>query len=389
MPVNTNGRDKAQVTRFDFYGDTIEIAIDPLTDITLNASLSESSIQAFYNTINTSNYQPILNSLVAYKTEKQLDDWLFYQLIRTTVQQVSPKSKDYHRYTLLKWFFLIKSGYDCAIKIENEKLLLYVQSDDDVFNIPCINKEGKQFVCLNYHDYPAIDFEKEKFTLVKLDLKESTKPFSYRVNRLPEFKTEHYSTKELQFNFYHSEYHFKVMLNNDVKKIFVNYPVVDYETYFNIPLSKITYNSLIPILKKNVEQLSQKNGIDYLMRFTRYAFAYETDVKNFGAEKRLSPEQTLLYNNSDCEDRAALFFYLVKELYNVPMIVLSYPEHITIAVKFDKPIGNPISYKGNNYWICEPTPQNKDLRIGQSIPKLRDVPYDVVYAYNPLGTTSK
>jgi hypothetical protein len=30
------------------------------------------------------------------------------------------------------------------------------------------------------------------------------------------------------------------------------------------------------------------------MRFTRYAFLYENDQDNFGKEKRLSPEQTLL-----------------------------------------------------------------------------------------------
>lgn len=65
------------------------------------------------------------------------------------------------------------------------------------------------------------------------------------------------------------------------------------------------------------------------------------------------------------------------------MIVLSFPQHITIAVKFDKPIGNPIVYKGNDYWVCEPTPQKEDLRIGDLLPNLRKVPYDVVYSYYP------
>ncbi|MEI2740451.1 MAG: hypothetical protein V9F01_16890 [Chitinophagaceae bacterium] len=61
----------------------------------------------------------------------------------------------------------------------------------------------------------------------------------------------------------------------------------------------------------------------------------------------MSPEQTLLYEQSDCEDRAALFFCLVKEIYNLPMIVLAYPEHVTIAVKFNKPVGTPIIYNGH------------------------------------------
>ena len=112
--------------------------------------------------------------------------------------------------------------------------------------------------------------------------------------------------------------------------------------------------------------MKQKKGIDYLMRFTRYAFLYENDEENFGKEKRLSPEETLFSKYSDCDDRAALFFYLVKEIYNVPMIALLYPTHITMAVQFDTPVGgDPIVYKGKTYSICEPTPQKEDLGIGK------------------------
>ena len=119
------------------------------------------------------------------------------------------------------------------------------------------------------------------------------------------------------------------------------------------------------------------------MRFTRYAFLFETDLKIFGEEKRFSPEQTLLYDHSDCEDRAALFFYLVKEIYNLPMIVLSFPQHVTIAVKFNKPVGKPILYNGSQYSICEPTPQNQDLNMGKMLPSLHNISYEVVYTYNP------
>ncbi|WP_448635760.1 hypothetical protein [Pedobacter panaciterrae] len=120
------------------------------------------------------------------------------------------------------------------------------------------------------------------------------------------------------------------------------------------------------------------------MRFTRYAFLYENDEENFGKEKRLSPEETLFSKYSDCDDRAALFFYLVKEIYNVPMIALLYPTHITMAVQFDTPVGgDPIVYKGKTYSICEPTPQKEDLGIGKMSADLKKVPYQVVYAYEP------
>ena len=260
---------------------------------------------------------------------------------------------------------------------------MYVQSEETIYNIPSRISDGKQYVCLNYHDYNSIDFEKDNFTEIRMGIPPAAHSFSYKVTQLPDFDPENYLEKEIKFNYNQDEYHFKVKLNPQVQAIFANYPVVDYSYYFNRPLSNETYKSLIPFLKKNVQGMNKKRGMDYLMRFTRYAFLFERDSESFGKEKRLSPEETLLYQYSDCEDRAALFFYLVKEIYNLPMIVIVYPQHVTIAVQFAKPVGKPIVYDGKKYSICEPTPQSKDLRLGQRMPGLNKVSYEVVYAYNP------
>lgn len=384
LPKLSVGQDSHAPISFDFYGDPVELKLANSCIIGFNDPLNEQSIQSFQTAITTANFNSVVQALLDYKKQYQLDDWLYYQLIRKTAQQISPKAENYYRYTLYKWFLLAHSGYDATLKTNGEKLLFYVQTDDSIYNIPSYLKNDKQYVCLNYHDYGGnIDFEKEKFTEVWLPVMEAQKGFSYKITRLPGFRPGDYEDKNLQFNYRENNYHFKVKLNPQIKTIFANYPVVDYESYFNIPLSKETYASLIPLLKKSVKGMNTKNGVDYLMRFTRYAFLYETDVEVFGKEKRLSPEQTLMFEQSDCEDRAALFFYLVKEIYNLPMIVLAYPEHVTIAVKFNKPVGTPIIYKGMKYSVCEPTPQKQDLAVGQLLPRLMKETYEVVYAYTP------
>ncbi len=368
---------------FDFYGDPIEFAFDKSSVVDFAEPLSAEAIQTFYKNICKTQYQPIIEALLAYKEQNKPDDWLFYQLIRKTAQQISPKAENYKRYTLYKWFFLSRTGYDATLAIGNDRLLFYVQCDENIYNIPFRLRDGKQYVCLNYHDYGAIDFEKEKFAEVYIRPSETARAFSYKITQLPGFKPGDYQEKDLTFNYYQTDYHFKVKINPQVKTIFANYPVVDYESYFNIPLSKETYSSLISVLKKNIKGMNTKNGVDYLMRFTRYAFLFEKDTDAFGKEKRMSPEETLLYGQSDCDDRAALFFYLVKEIYNLPMIVLAYPKHVTIAVKFDKPIGHSIVYNGSKYSVCEPTPQQQDLQLGQLLPGLKKETYEVVYAYQP------
>lgn len=374
----------ANSIQFDFCGEQITFDFDKTLVPNSPVLSDEASIKTFYQNLNSKDYDPVVKALLDYKARFKPDDWLYYQLVRKAAQQISPKADDYHRYTLYKWYLLSRSGYDARLATSGNYILFYIRCDENIYNIPNRDINGKQYVCLNYHDYGNnIDFQKNVFSIVDLSLPDARNNFSYKIMHLPEFSSTDYKVKDLSFNYNDNEYHFKVKLNNQIQSLFINYPVVDYALYLNIPLSHDTYNSLIPLLKKSVKRMSVKSGVDYLMRFTRYAFLFEPDTDVFGEEKRLSPEETLLYDQSDCDDRVALFYCLVKEIYNLPMIVLSYPKHVTIAVQFNKSYGKPIVYNGNKYSVCEPTPQKEDLMVGQMLPELRKVPYEVMYVYTP------
>jgi hypothetical protein len=376
-------KSNAQPQAIPFFGDTVWIQTDTTIQVPFGKELTETAIENFYQQLLASKYPPVLKALIQFKEKNKPDDWLYYQLIRKTAQQLSPKAANYNRYTLYKWFLLTQSGYDAILTISQQKMLFYVRCNEYVYNIPTRYTNAGNYVCLNYHDYGSVDFESEKFRQVKTLVPTAKDAFSYKVTQLPNFLPSDYKETELQFNYRQNDYHFKVKLNQQIKQLFANYPVVDYNYYFNIPLSKETYTSLIPALKNDLKKKSKKNGVAFLMRFTRYAFLFEQDSTRFGKEKRMSPEETLSYDYSDCEDRAALFFYLVKEIYNLPMIVLVYPQHVTIAVQFDKPIGKIIEYNGKKYTVCEPTPQQQDLKIGQLLPTLNNSTYEVVYVYDP------
>lgn len=368
---------------FQFYESTYNLEVDKSVFIQAPSKLEPAAIRSFYSSLTTSNYKPMVDSMLAYRERYKLNDWLYYQLIRRVSQQISPKAENYTRYTLYKWFFLSKSGYDARLAIAGDKIIFYVYNDEDIADIPFFMVDDKKFMCLNIHDYPKADLHQNPPLPVRIPISEATRSFSYKITRLPDFNPENYKVKKIEFRYKQKTFHFAVKLNPDIETIFANYPGVDFESYFNIPLSKETYGSLIPILKQNISSMSQKKGVDYLMRFTRYAFLYEDDEENFGKEKRLSAEETLFAKYSDCDDRAALFFYLVKEIYNLPMIAVLYPTHITMAVRFDKAVGKPIIYQGKAYSICEPTPQKENLQIGQLSQKHKNLPYKVVYQYEP------
>ena len=152
-PAKSNGQVNPALISFDFYGDPIELKADHSFFIPFDEPLDEQSLQLFQAAIVSRNSGTLIQGLLDFKRKYELDDWLFYQLIRKTAQQISPKADNYFRYTLYKWFLLTRSGYDATLKTNGEKLLFYVQSDENIYNIPCYIKEGKKYVCLNYHDY--------------------------------------------------------------------------------------------------------------------------------------------------------------------------------------------------------------------------------------------
>jgi len=105
----SSGRALSNNFSFEFYSGTFNFELDPGSEIDFSDPLSATAVQNFYNNLNNSKYQSILTSLLAYKEKHQLNDWIYYQLIRKTAQQINPKAENYHRYTLYKWFLMSKS----------------------------------------------------------------------------------------------------------------------------------------------------------------------------------------------------------------------------------------------------------------------------------------
>ena len=317
------------------------------------------------------------------KNSLRLPDWLVYQLIRRVAEQINSKYKDYRKYTLTKFILLKVTGFEPVIYASNDKILLYIKSSDTVFNLPNKIINNKQYVCLNYHDYGhQINFEAEKFNQQFSEFVQNGKDFTYTINYLPSFQKETYVERKISFQYKQKNELYTILVNPEIQDYFTNYPVTEYRYQFSIPFSEIAYNKLLPDLRKRIKDLSVEKGVEYLMIFVRDGFEFETDTELFGREKRLSAEETLTYNSSDCEDRSALFFLLVKEIYNLPMAIISYPEHVNVAVKLPVQKGHMIKIDNSHFTVCEPTPQKVKRGIGWIPREIRKQPFEIAYIYN-------
>ena len=372
-----------QKVAFDCFGDSMTHRFAQPLYIDTSSLDSQEKIEVYCRQIPEAAFDGLLVDLKQFREGHRLDDWLYYQLIRRIADQLAPKCADYYLYTIYKWYLLKASGFDVILAYADGTLLFYVHCEENIYNIPIRREAGKNYVCLNYHDYRfKVDFEHRKFNTLRITQSVNATAFSYRVNSLP--NTSHKTvTKDLQFTYNEQDYHFRVKLNESVGAYFKNYPVTDYEKHFNIPMSADANQSLIPALKKQIKALPVRDGVDFLMHFTRYAFLFKSDTENFGIEKIYSPELTLLYESSDCEDRVSLFYYLVKEIYDLPMVVLVYPKHVSIGIQFPKSFGQTVEYNGQKFTVCEPTPQTTDLKLGEANPSMSKLSYQVAFAYEP------
>lgn len=368
----------------DIYKEAFHIPAIEVDYPQVKGPITTERVSDYAASFDKSSFVQVATALKAYKNEHKLSDWMYYQVVRRTANYFYPKAANYEAYTLLKWYFMRASDFDVRLAVIGDRLLFYVQSNEEIYDIPYFNYEGKNYVCLNRHDYKDVDFAHQQLYNVPLPVSADARhAFSYRIDQLPDFTDDNFTNKQIDFTFNNVQYQFDIKVNKSIDTLFVNYPVLDYDAYFNIPLSRNTYATLIPELKEATKKMSQTQGVAYLMEFVRNAFRYENDIEARGKEQRFSPELTLINDKSDCDDRIALFYFLVKELYNLPMVVVRYPTHVMLAVKLDKVKGQTVSYNNQEYVICEPTPQARNLKIGQVADKYKNQPYEIAYAYHP------
>ena len=111
-----------------------------------------------------------------------------------------------------------------------------------------------------------------------------------------------------------------------------------------------------PALRKQIQGLSTRAAVERILNFVQTAFVYEYDDKVWGGDRAFFPEETLFYPYADCEDRSILFSRIVRDLLNLPVVLIYYPGHLATAVAFPgAEQGDYISLNGKRFTICDPT----------------------------------
>ncbi len=151
-------------------------------------------------------------------------------------------------------------------------------------------------------------------------------------------------------------------------------PMTVFPIYFVSPMSIEAQQALNTNLEELKKDYSPVQFIEILLNMVQTGFEYKTDDEQFGYEKYFYPEEVIGLPYSDCEDRSALFSWLVTTYTNAKVIGLQYEGHIATAVHFGNDVnieGDAFNYGGKKYYVCDPTYNNAS--IGMTMPQFKGV----------------
>jgi hypothetical protein len=348
---------------FDFYGHAIDV-IYASEFVPAYTSFSQEAPGQFVKTVPAAAYKAIADQLLKDQKELQLNDWLYYQLVKKTTQQLFPSVSPAYR-TMSEWYILSQSGYKVRLMYDQKRPYVFVNTPDELLDVPFFLTHEGRFI--NISVINTAD-EKSLQKLTAYEPKEGIKgrPFVFSFTVKPPLFAEQEMERVLHFDHAGTVYTLPVKGDKTYISFLRSYPKLDLSHLPSVPVSDITYESVIPTFRTWISGMDEAQAVRLILSFTRSAFAYESDKIAFHDESlALSPEMTLLSPYSDCEDRAILFAWMVKELLGKEVVLLEFPTHVAAAVNLTETYGSPITVDGKQYSFCEATGPQNDLEVGQ------------------------
>ncbi len=323
-------------------------------------SWSAPALYGAFHDLEKTAYLQLLDQLHRIKNEKRLNDWLFFLLVHTlhtsAFDHTSPA-----QIAILNWFVLSKSGYDARLAYFETQVFLYVGTRSFLFEVPYLEEEDKRFV--NVSAIMNAEYRDTQFYWpVHVD-QDSPKDFSFALEQWPLLPPKP-QNQQFKFTFEGEEIQWSAQTDGLSADIMSRFPLLEEATYLEIPPSELTRQTLLPVIQKAIQDKPLREKIRLLVSFTRSAFSYAEDEQQFGTNKPMTAEETLLYPSSDCEDRVALFSQLAQQLIQVPMIAIAWPDHLSIGIAVPDIGGDYVFWKGEKFYICDPTGPQNNSQIG-------------------------
>lgn len=337
-----NGNFDKQNTSSDFYGNDIRLNYDSQMNIRVD-EINELSISKMWNKLCNTNYSCTINGLFSWQNRICLNDWGYFLLVRRTAERIAA---DRNSQILLTWFLMTKSGYRARLAFNGDNLYLLLASSNNIY--------GKPYFVFENQKYYMIDGKADNVYTYDKDFPESRTSLDLNIYK-PMCGAERVNSRIIGFEYDGKDYRFNIRYNQNTVNFYNDYPQADIKIYFDAVVGRLTKESLAGALLPVIGGMNPVDATGFLLTFVQ-AFDYKTDEQQFGREKFFFPDEMFYYQYSDCEDRAVLFAYLVKQFLGLDVVGLNYPGHMATAVCFGREVsGDYVEFGGKQYIVCDPT----------------------------------
>ncbi len=358
----------------NFYGKKLDFNVDDKLRLK-NNGVKESDVAEYFKEISKMSQETsdLWKQIDNYVNTMGLNEWGYFCVLRSLSESIF---SDIDNCVLFNFYMLRNEG-GFKVKIARGKdsnkltLLAVIDNSKEVYSYSFFRFNDTDNTSLKYYSIYGGGNAKESIYTYNNDeqgngLKQIGLDFHKALNMGQcDVKRELAIAKiddkiELPYNSAHIAY------LNDV-------PMTVFPIYFASPISIEAQNVFNEKLNEIKQKYTSVQFIDIILNFVQTAFEYKTDDQQFGYEKYFYPEEVIAYPYSDCEDRSALFAWLVTTYTDAKVIGLQYEGHLATAVCFGDDVnisGDAFSYAGKKYYVCDPTYINAS--IGMTMPQFKD-----------------
>ncbi len=347
---------------FNFYGTLLGFDIPHGIKNAKFYPQNQKGISNFFDVAASSKYNELISEISRVSKVMNLNDWGVYLLVFDISHRIFSNENEIK---LFSWFVFNKLGYAVKVGLAEKHIVLMHYSKKIIYSTPNYNfANDKFYVIANYGKGNVGQLYSYKQNYPGAD-----KALDLSIDTLPNFTSE-MKTKTLIFEEYGNSYSIPFEYNQNLIDFMATYPQADYETFFNAPLDGRTYKDIASSLKKYVDGKKISDAMNFVLHFVQNSFEYERDDQQFGREKVMFAQETLYFNKSDCEDRAILFSYLIKELFGISVEGVKYKDHMATALLVPMQ-GDKVVNGNRELVVADPTYINAS--IGQSMPKYKSL----------------
>ena len=356
------------VFAFTFYGQKCEMPLENRHRFKLT-NATENAVADGWMLLSSDEYLPVVAQCLEYRDKLHLPDWGYVRFVEQMTTAFFSKNQ-LNEARLMQMYILTQSGYKVRIGRTDNRLVLLLPSDDDIYMYSYLTVAGKRYYVADK------SMSQGSFYVFTREFPKEQN-FSLQIAKQPLFASDLTVPRHLQSK-HNKELAADVEINKGLIAFYNDYPLSNnWDIYANASLSKQAKEQLYPALRNSIAGKNKPAAANILLHFVQTAFEYATDDEQFGYERPLFADETLYYPYSDCEDRAILYSVLVRELLGLDVVLLHYPGHLATAVCFDSEVsGDYMMIGGRRYTVCDPTYINAN--IGQAMPQFKQTAAEVI-----------